>query len=339
MMRQNPLAPLAHGLNWLRRSICAASVLGIGIALFAAPAIAQEKVASDTDDGDDVVIVNGTEFVVQTEDNSTQIIIQSEDGDSTVIRMVIETNEEDRDEPAICVWVPSGEGSAGALSCPDGELRVFGFGPGHNQQIIIGDNVLDEDELRAIIELRIDAMHDRLGDMDDLHIEYVGRFDQQELQREMAEFQREIAEFQRNFRFEFSTGDGMDEEERADFDEEMREFAEEMAEFGREMAQLQVEAMAELAEELATLGHLGAPAVPRVPGIHLQRSNTLNSHIEWDLSRRQLISTSRNGEKVLTLIEHTEDEDGNFSLIIRTTDASTVEVIEVDEETIRRYDD
>ena len=250
----------------------------------------------------------------------------SGDGEHTV-RMVIE-GDGDEERSFLCVWVPAGGESAGAISCPGRDVRVFEFGGPHGRQIVIGDEVVDEEEIRRLVEIRLAEVNEQLANMDAWDIQVHEAFDNEEFQREMAVLEREMEQLHHELRFAPRDGEDMTPEERAEFEAEMAEFQAEMAEFQAEMHSLQAEVMAEVAAEMAALQAEGvyvrsAPHAPDAP--HAMRWVTDGGHMS-----RNVIRVNRDGREQVTIIENIEDEDGNPKLVIRTTDPSSVEVIQLD---------
>lgn len=238
----------------------------------------------------------------------------------TTVRMVVETPSPDApDQPGVCVFVPAGDEAGGALSCPGGNVRVFEFGPGHGRQFVIGDEVIDSEDFRALVEARIAEVNERLAENGAWNIEVLDSFDSEEFQREMEVLGREMERLQRTMQFEFRGGmAGMTPEERAEYEEEA-------ADLRAEMAELQAEAMAEAAAAMADLRREGIPVAPHVPSAFLNWREE-GHHINRD---RQVIRVERDGEEHITIIENSSDEDGNPRVVIRTTDPDSVEVVRI----------
>gem|GEM_PF-1835056 len=237
----------------------------------------------------------------------------------STVRMVIDTPSPDApDQPDVCVFVPAGDEAGGALSCPGGNVRVFEFGPDHGRQFIIGDEVINSEDFRALVEDRIAEVNDRLAESGAWNIEVLDGFDSEEFQREMEMLGREMERLQRTVQFEFQ-GQAMSPEERAEFESAM-------AEFQSEMAGLQAEAMAEAAAAMAELRREGIPRAPDVP-------HAFTSWHEDGRNRgrdRQVIRVERDGEEHITIIENSQDEDGNVRVTIRTTDPDSIDVVHID---------
>jgi hypothetical protein len=236
------------------------------------------------------------------------------------VRMVVETtSDEGSEESTLCVFVPAGDEAGGALSCPGGNVRVFEFGGDHGRQFVVGDEVIEEQEIRALVEARIAEVNERLADRERWDIEVVRGFDNEEFHRQMEALGREMEQLQQTMRFEFQTDAGMNAEERA-------EYQAAMAEFRAEMADLQAEAMAEAASVMAHLREEGLPIVPQAPGASF---NWFDGGPHSDTGR-QVIRINNNGDEHVTIIERGVDEDGNPKLTIRTTDPESVEVVGID---------
>ncbi|MBN4046432.1 hypothetical protein JYU02_00350 [bacterium AH-315-P15] len=266
-----------------------------------------------------------------------EITIDSEKENGHVVRMVIDRMYEDGDETTrMCVFVPAGDEAAGALSCSGDDVRVIEFGGGHGRQIIIdGDVVFDEAEIRTLINERLAVVSERLAGMGDLHIEFVEEFNSEEFQREMTARQAEMAELHREMRLEFRDHREMTPEERAEFDAEMAEFAGEMREFDEVMAEMQAEVMVGLAEQLAELESRDIVMRRGSPGHHMRWFGGPDG----DHMGRNIIRIEQDGIEHITIIEHGKDEDGNPRLVIRTTDPSSVEVIQIDADELRVLDE
>jgi len=239
--------------------------------------------------------------------------------ETTRVRMVIDTPSPDApDQPGVCVFVPAGDEAGGALSCPGGNVRVFEFGPDHGRQFIIGDEVINSEDFRALVEDRIAEVNDRLAESGTWDIEVLDGFDNEEFQREMEVLGREMERLQRTMQFEFQ-GQAMTPEERGEFEAAM-------AEFRAEMAELQAEAMAEAAAAMAELRREGIPHAPDMP-------RAFTSWHEDGRNRgrdRQVIRVERDGEEHITIIENSQDEDGNVRVTIRTTDPDSIDVVHID---------
>ncbi len=254
-------------------------------------------------------------------DERQEIIVTSDVGTTRVVRMVIETDSDDdgAETTRMCVFVPAGDVAGGALSCSGDDVRVFEFGSG--QQFVMGDSVVDGEEIRLLIEERLATVNERLSEEGDLHIEFIEEFENSaEFRADMRELQEEMSELHRELRFEFRDFEGMSDEERAEFDAEMAEFQIEMREFEGEMAGLQAEVMAEVVGAMAD----------RSEGDHRMR---------WfgddDQMSRNIIRIEQNGVEHITIIERNEDDDGNPTLVIRTTDPGSVEVIQIEPDELR----
>lgn len=238
---------------------------------------------------------------------------------TSTVRMVLEAPQPDEpNAPGVCVFVPAGDEAGGALSCPGGNVRVFEFGPDHGRQFIIGDEVINSEDFRALVEDRIAEVNDRLAESGAWNIEVLDGFDNEEFQREMEALSREMERLQRTMQFEFQ-GQAMTPEERGEFEAAM-------AEFRSEMAGLQAEAMAEAAAAMAELRREGIPRAPDAP-------HAFTSWHEDGRSRgrdRQVIRVEQNGEEHITIIENSQDEDGNLRVTIRTTDPDSINVVRID---------
>jgi len=261
-----------------------------------------------------------------------------EDGETRTVRMVVETAPHvDGDDSSLCVFVPAGDEAGGALSCPGGNVRVFQFGPGFGEQFVIGDSVVSEEEIRALVAERIAEVNERLAEQQELRIEVLEAFSSEEFQRDMEELARDMEELHEDMRFEYGDVEDMTPEERAEFEEEMLEFHEEMAEFQVEMSELRVEAMAERAEALAEVAEEMAEL--RAEGIHVAPMPPM-APMTWfggphlDGHGRQVIEISRDGERQVTIIDREENEDGLPRIVIRTTDPSSVVVQRIDPDEI-----
>jgi len=176
--------------------------------------------------------------------------------------------------------------------------------------------------------------------LDDLEIEYLEEFNGAEFQREMAEFQRDMAELQREMESvhrdqmdsiydtnDIHDGYGLSPDDREDLEDDLRDLASEMAEFGQEMAALQAEIAAEMVERMAGYSQYPNRGQARV---HMSDS------IRFDTST-QIIRSEIDGEDTMTMIEGIEEEDGRFTIVIRTTHADLIQVIEMDEDEIEEY--
>ncbi len=260
--------------------------------------------------------------------DSDGYVIDLEDGESTIVRMV----ETDGDEKytRVCVFVAGDEDSVGALTCEGGDVRIVQFGPGEDRQIIIGDDVFNEEAIRELVESQLAYVSARMQEMGDWEFEYVNRFDTREFQEEMHELQEEMMELHREMSQRRHERYEMSEEERAEFEEEIAEFEEEMAEFQEEMAELQAEILVELAEEMAELHEEGIYVSPAPPVPPHAGTSWFSDAPHYSSHNRQVIRVERDGEEHVTIIEHDEDDDGNLRTIIRTTDPSSVEVVEID---------
>jgi len=241
--------------------------------------------------------------------------------DVRTVRMVVEAPHADHDENSnLCVFVPAGNDAGGALSCPGGEVRVFEFGGDHGRQFLVGDEVIDGEEIRALVEARIAEVNERLADSGAWNIEVIRGFDNEEFQREMEVLNREMTRLQQTLRFQFQGNEGMSAEDRAEYEEAM-------AEFQAEMAEVQAEAMAEVAAAMAEFHAEGVPVAPRAPRSEMSwfGGSPRTGHID-----RQVIRVERDGERHVTIIEQSNDDDGNPRIVIRTTDPASVEVVRID---------
>lgn len=238
---------------------------------------------------------------------------------TSTVRMVVEAPQPDEpDAPGVCVFVPAGDEAGGALSCPGGNVRVFEFGPDHGRQFIIGDEVIDSEDFRALVQARIAEVNARLAENGAWNIEVLDGFDSEEFQHEMEALGREMERLQRTMQFEFQ-GHTMTAEERGEYEAAM-------AEFRSEMAELQAEAMAEAAAAMAELRSEGIPVAPAVPSAFFSWHED-DRHRTRD---RQVIRVERDGEEHITIIENVADDDGNPRVVIRTTDPDSIEVVHID---------
>jgi len=241
--------------------------------------------------------------------------------DVRTVRMVVEATNDDHDETTgMCIFVPAGDEAAGALSCPGGNVRIVEFGDGHDRQFLVGDEVIDDEEIRALVEARIAEVNAHLAERDAWEVEIVEYFNDEEFQREMSELQREMETLSQQLHFEYQSGGNMTPEERAEFQESMAEFQEEMME-------MQADVMAEAAAAMAELRAEGIPVTPMPP--HSDMS-WFGGSAHTGRVDRQVIRVERDGEQHVTIIEHSDDDDGNPRLVIRTTDPNSVEVVRID---------
>lgn len=298
----------------------------------------------------------GDEVVVRTNNG---------DGQNRVIRMVVDEVHRDGEETRMCVFVPAGnEETAGALSCSGAEFQVIELTDGGNV-FFSGDTVLSEDDLARMIEDRLAEINDRIAEAGELRFEFQDlHLESEEFAREMEELAREMEEIHIEFTAEseeeraelaqemqelaremealHAEGQSMDSAEMAALSEEMDQLAREMdslhtelwverrgelTELQREMAITRAEAMAEFAAEMARMreegalmeGVDGSRVIFSGPGGHTRLMLRSDSH--W---------VSDDGP--LATIERTTDADGESRIVIRTTDPSRIEVIQVSPE-------
>ncbi len=300
----------------------------------------------------------GDEVVVRTNEGN---------GQNRVVRMVVDDVNADGEHTRMCVFVPAGSNeTAGALSCSGADFQVIDLDDGGNV-FFSGDTVLSEGDLARMIEDRLAEINDRIAERGELRFEFQDlHLQSQEFAAEMEELAREMESIRIEFTAEFEEereelqvemqelAQEMEELHRQGFAEdsdEMRDLAEEMAELAREMestqnevwvehrqelAELQTEmataraeAMAELAAEMARHRERGV-LFESTDGTHMWINGPDND------TRLRLHTESRwvSDDDNLTVIERTTGDDGESRIVIRTTDPSRIEIIQVEPDEI-----
>jgi len=250
---------------------------------------------------------------------------------SSTVRMVIESTSDNGDgDNALCVFVPAGDNdSAGAISCPGGNVRMFEFGPDHGREYVVGGEAMSEEEIRDMVEARMDELRERLEAQAEWQVDVIDRFNSDRFEQEMERIEEEMDNLSDRFSDEYDDFEGLTPEDRARYNRDMERFSQQMAEFGQQMARLQQEAMAEVAAELARRREAGRPVIATAPPAPPAPSFSWSGSSSSPHFDRQVIHTSHNGTENVTIIERQEDENGNPRVVIHTTDPGSVEVVHI----------
>ncbi len=306
-----------------------------------------------------------------------EVFVSSGGEEETRIRMVIDEIHDGEERTRMCVFVPAGgDEAAGAISCSGADFRVVEFGDDGNV-FFNGDTVISESEITRMVEERLVEFSERMAERGELHIEFqemhlesqafaeemaeLGREMEElhveltlESEEERAELEAELQELAREMEALNRQGFAADSEEMREQREEMEELRaemaelamdqqniqrelwfenrEEMAELQAEMAIVRAEAMAEVAEEMARLEADGIFVRAR-DGEHAWVSE-LGESMSF---LRELVIDDVDGDVVI--VERLSGEDGGPRIIIRTTDPSLVEVIQIDRGDMEFHED
>ena len=157
----------------------------------------------------------------------------------SAVRMVIDTpSPDDLHEPGVCVFVPAGNEAGGALSCPGGNVRIFEFGSDHGREFVIGDQAMNEAEIRSLVEARIAEVNARLAENGDWNIEVVEGFDSEQFQQGMEVLAQQMEELQREMEMAYQEFNPSNSDEMAEFQIYIQDFQSEMQDLAREMSDL-----------------------------------------------------------------------------------------------------